>query len=330
VALAIAYRKLLSGTTPMRLDGTLFRTLWTHGFKVQVNGWAQLANYQFDKFAIAAITGVPWVAPYEVANRSVIALGSIPSSAMDTFLPFASSAPEVTATWGRYQEMNRVAAYFVVAFMAAPLCVAPVILYAWTGATGYGARLIFVPLLLGAACTALAYPAATIAQAMGRAGIRARAAIASVAVNLPLSVAFVTWWGPEGGAVASAIAMTIGAAVVLWLVHGANGWSLATTLRGFGRSWPALALCAVLSVAISVGFTAWLFGLEEHVRFARESRVTALGAGILLYAACAAACLELQFRRTGLSPMERAALTSIIPFSWFARYCDRRMAALNR
>jgi O-antigen/teichoic acid export membrane protein len=309
------------------IDRRLIRALLAHGLRVQATGWSQFANFQFDKFVIAAVSGLAWVAPYEIANRSVVALRSVPTTGMDTFLPSASLAPTVTASWPRYAEMNRLAAWAVLAFMLAPLAVAPLFLSAWTGEIGYHARWLFIALLIGAAANVLAYPSATIAQATDKAHIQARAALASVAVNVPLSIVLVLAWGPVGGAVASAVAMSVAAGLLITQVNRAHGWALSQTLAGHAQFWPGLAVCAGFALAVFALSAGWLSAHEAQHQFSRGARFAAAAGALLAYAACVLCMLEVQLRRTGLSAEERRFATSIVRFRWFAAYCDRHSRA---
>jgi O-antigen/teichoic acid export membrane protein len=325
--LAFALTRFPAQRNRQGLDRRLVRALLAHGVRVQATGWAQFANFQFDKFVIAAVSGLAWVAPYEIANRSVVALRSVPTTGMDTFLPAASLAPKVTASWPRYAEMNRLAAWSVLAFMMAPLAVAPLFLAAWTGEIGYQARWLFIVLVAGAAANVLAYPSATIAQATDNAHIQARAALASVAVNLPLSVVLVLAWGPVGGALASAISMGIAGMFLVAQVNRAHGWVLSQTLEGYTQFWPGLAVCGIFALGLAAGMAAWLGMHAPQQHFSRDARLAAAAGAVLAYAACVLCMLEVQLRRTGLSAEERRFATSIVRGKWFAAYCDRHSRA---
>jgi len=62
-------------------------TLAAYGVKVQIQDWAQVVNFQFDKFVMLGAVGLWGVALYEVANRSALAIRSVPAAGMETFLP---------------------------------------------------------------------------------------------------------------------------------------------------------------------------------------------------------------------------------------------------
>jgi len=314
-----------------RIEAARLRALFVHGFKVQVDGWTQVINYQFDKFVIAAVVGIYWVSPYEVANRSVVALRSVPASGVDTFLPAAA------ATRGsfedkrlHYLEMTRLAAFAAVAFMLAPLVASPIFLYSWTGEMGYISRWAFVALLLGATANVLTLPARTIVQAEGHAGIQATASVASALANVPLSLALVYQFGLVGGAIGTSIAMILGAAVLLVGLHRRLAWPMAPTLRLIGQFWPSLAIAAVLGILAYLPFDAWLAEFPRTIRYAKEMRIIpALIAGVL-YALALAVMMLVQVHRTGLTAGECAYLTSRVRFKWFVSYCNRCAGAAPR
>ncbi|MES2937372.1 MAG: polysaccharide biosynthesis C-terminal domain-containing protein [Pseudomonadota bacterium] len=264
-----------------------------YGLANQAEGWAQFVNFQFDKFLIAAWVGLWGVAPYEVANRAVAALRSIPASGADTFLPNAMvRADGARAAWDWYLASTRLAAYGVVVFLLAPLAVAPVFLYAWTGEMGHLGSDVFVALCIGTVASVLALPAATLAQAQGRPALQARAAGLAVALNLPLSLLLVLRFGALGAAIGSACAMALSAALLVWTVHRHFGQPLAPTLAVLARFWPVVLVCALWGVAGAWIFDAWFETLPPQAPYARALRVApglcAVGAYVLCIACVAA------------------------------------------
>jgi O-antigen/teichoic acid export membrane protein len=285
------------------------RELLHYGLANQAEGWAQFVNFQFDKFLIAAWVGLWGVAPYEVANRAVAALRSIPASGADTFLPNAMvRADGAREAWDWYLASTRLAAYGVVMFLLAPLAVAPVFLYAWTGEMGHLGRGVFLALCIGAVANVLALPAGTLAQAQGRPALLARAAGVSVAINLPLSLLLVLRFGAQGAAFGTACAMTVSAAVLVWAVHRHLGHPLAPTAALLARLWPAALVCALWGVAGMLVFDAWFATLPPDTRYARAVRLLPGMCAVAAYALCLASVLAVEFARGAFSPGERAWL----------------------
>jgi O-antigen/teichoic acid export membrane protein len=192
------------------------RELLKHALPLQVYDWAQVVSYQFDKFVIAAISGLPSVALYEIGNRSVLALRSIPASGIDSFLATASiGQTDRDALWKEYVRITKLAFVAVVVFILAPLAVAPFLLYAWTGDVGFEARWVFANLAVGAAFSIVALPAAAMVQAAGRSDLQARAALASLLINVPVSYILVNQFGPAGAAAGTATAMSLSATLLV-------------------------------------------------------------------------------------------------------------------
>ena len=309
-----------------RFELSMVRELFSHGIKTQTSAWAQVINFQFDKFIIASLVGLWAVAPYEVANRGVQALRSIPSSGVDSFLPAAaiSHAEGMEATWQSYQKMLRLAAYAVIVFMIAPLTVAPLFLYAWTGEMGYLGRWAFVALMLGAASNVLAVPAIAMVQVAGRAGIQARAAFVSILINVPLSLVLVLKWGLLGGALASALAMVTNSILMIVDMHSYFRKPVLQTLKLLSNFWPLLLVCFGCAVAAYVPFEWWFATQDPTNRFSRGLRLyPALSAG-LMYGFCIALLLAVQLLGRSFDKDELDMLRSVLRVKWLTALLERR------
>jgi O-antigen/teichoic acid export membrane protein len=291
------------------LDAGRLRELGYYGLTSQMEGWAQFVNFQFGKFIVAGLVGLWAVAAYEVANRAVAALRSIPASAAETFLPTAMSrqaSPDDAWQW--YQASTRLAAYGVCVFMLAPLAIAPVFLYAWTGEMGYLGRWAFIALSFGAAASVLALPAAILAQAQGWPGLQARAAAVAILLNIPLSLAMVMSWGLVGAALGTAVAMIAGSAQLVRAVHRRAGRSLRSTARTVSGFWMLALVCLFWAGLTYMAFGSWFAALDAGVRFSRVTRIyPGLIAGAI-YGLCLVSLLVVAFYRGVMTPQERLVL----------------------
>ena len=325
VIFAIASRLFIRVSTLVLPSFRRMRELCSHGLKLQVYDLAQVVSYQFDKFLIAGFVGLWAVAPYEVGNRSVLALRSIPASGVDSFLATASiGQTDRSDLWQRYQNVTELAAIAVLIFMIAPLAVAPAFLYAWTGEMGHTGRWVFLSLILGAAFSVLALPAAAMAQAAGRADLQARSAVATLFINIPLSYFLLLKWQLVGVAAGSAIAMTAGAMLLLADTHKAYGQPLFGTLKRLGNLWPLLSVCFGFALLVWLPFDSWLASLDPGTRFSRELRlIPGLLAGVA-YVGCLLSMLLLQIHRGALTAEQQRILDRLIPFTWFRAYCAAR------
>jgi O-antigen/teichoic acid export membrane protein len=322
ISFIVARRLYVRAPIAITLKFAELREFLGHGVKIQISDWAQIINFQFDKFLIASFLGLGVVAPYEVANRSVLALRSIPSSGLDSFLSTAAIGRISGAdVWQRYQTVTRLAAIAVIVFMIAPLAVAPIFLYAWTGEMGYTSRWVFLGLLLGTAGNVLALPAAAMAQAAGRADLQARAAIASIVINIPLSIVLVLEWGMAGAAAGTAVAMLGGAGLLLMHVHRAYDQPLSETLKNLSRFWPLLVVCLAFAAIVYLPFEHWLASLDVASRYSWKTRISlALLAGAT-YTACLGSMAIVQFHRGALERNHYDFLSRWIRFKWFVAYC---------
>ena len=291
-------------------EPALVGRLLSYGVRVQLSEWAQIINFQFDKFVIVRVLGLWPAALYEVSNRSVLALRSIPASGMETFLPVAtqrtaSSEDKAAAV----RVMARLAVYAGLVFFAAPLAVGPVFLYAWVGEMGYVSRRVFAVLVVGAAANLLALPVATAAQAAGRPEVQARAAIASILLNIPLSLTLVRVWGLEGAALGSSLAMVLGMGVLFWQARRMLGHQVVSAMTStLVRHWPLGVVCLAWGIAVHVVFARWLATTSVAFRYDLRPRAEAGLAALALYAGCLLVLLALKLRVLGLEDDERHLL----------------------
>lgn len=235
------------------------RELLKHALPLQVYDWAQVVSCQFDKFVIAAVAGLPSVALYEIGNRSVLALRSIPASGIDSFLATAAiGQADKDVLWEEYVRTLRLAGLAVFVFIIAPLTVAPIMLYAWTGDVGYEARWVFAWLAIGATVSVMSLPAAAMIQAAGQPNLQARAAVASLLVNIVLSLSLGLQFGPVGAAAGSAFSMSLNALLIL---NKANALYESRPISARMEHVSFLSLGAV-SIAFGaffwIGFQQWL------------------------------------------------------------------------
>jgi O-antigen/teichoic acid export membrane protein len=306
------------------IDLKRLRELGYYGLVSQMEGWAQFVNFQFDKLIIAGLVGLWGVAPYEVANRAIVALRSVPASGAETVLPSAmANQADREQLWKLYLASTRMAAYGVVLFMLAPLVVAPVFLYAWTGEMGYLGRWIFVALSLGAMASVLALPAATLAQAEGRPGLQGVAALAAIAINIPLSLLLVVRWGSAGAALGTAVAMTASACLLIHAVHRHFGRPVKATVQLLGAFWPPVVVCLCWMVVSYGVFGAWFETLAPATRYSRFTRVAPGFVAMLVYAMALTNVIAVEFWRGAILPRERALLADAIRGRWLARKMPR-------
>lgn len=289
------------------------KELGYYGLTSQMEGWAQFVNFQFDKFIIAGLVGLWAVAPYEVANRSVTALRSVPASGLESLLPSAVTRHEDRdEAWRWYLSSTRIAVYGVCAFMFAPLAVAPLFLYAWTGEMGYLGRWVFVALIVGAMANVLAMPAATLAQAAGKPGLQGRAAVLGVLINIPLSLTLVFKWGSAGAALGTSAAMLVSAAYLLFVVHRHLDRALGPTLKLLAKFWPVLLVGLAWFAVTYLFFSGWFASLDPALRYSRATRAYPGLVALGVYLLCVGSMLAVLVLGGALSARERAWLRGLL------------------
>jgi len=298
------------------------RKLWelcVYGLTGQMEKCAQFVNFQFDKFIIAGFVGLWMVTPYEVANRGVAALRSIPASGAETFLPTAMTRRSSDSDiWDWYMASTRLATYGVAVFMLAPLAIAPLFLYAWAGEMGYLGRWAFVALTTGAMASILALPAATLVQAAGKPGFQARAAALAILINVPLSLLLVTQWGLMGAAIGTGIAMILSALQLLHAVHKHFARPLGATFLMLAKFWPVLLVCAAWGGFTLVGFDYWFAAVDPSIRYYRATRFYPGLAALGIYAMCLVSMFLVEWLRGTFTPEERELVRRIPGLKWLA------------
>jgi len=287
--------------------------LVAYGAKIQLGEWAQTINFQADKFIIVRMLGLWPAALYEVANRSILALRSIPASGMDTFLPIAAkeagAGEDLSAAARR---MSVAALYGVLVLFAAPLAVAPMFLYAWVGEMGYISRHVFTCLAIGTAANLLTRPVTALAQAAGHPQIPARAATVSILLNVPLSLALVRTWGVEGAALGSSVAMIIGALVLLHEARMRLDTEAATAVGdALARQWPLAVVCLAWGTGVHLTFRHWFLATPISVRYGVGLRIRAGVIALVLYAACLVVLAIVKMRVVGLDERELEVVTAV-------------------
>jgi O-antigen/teichoic acid export membrane protein len=299
---------LASRTIPMKgpqgVDSALMRPLFGYALHVQFSDLAHTVNLQFGKFVVAAFVGLPAVALYEVANRAVVALRSVPGSAMEAMLPRAARDFATSSDLGAtYRHMNAVVALGVVFFCFIPMSIAPLTMYAWVGEMGYVSRWIFVTLAAGMAANLLALPAVVLCQAAGRPQLQAMAAASSIVINVALTFELVRSYRLMGAALGAALALTLSAATLLTAIHRAFGLSLRKTLTDVAlRLCIPAAVCLLCGLLVERSFASFIRPLAIPARYALTVRAEVAVLAACAYVGCAVLVVAGESVRIGRFP----------------------------
>ena len=232
---------------PTTVSKKLQRSLLSHGFYLQFSDFAHFIHFQFDKMVIAGFTGLSEVAHYEIASRAGMGLRSLCSSGLNTFLPRATNdTAKRVDIWPLYQEMTKGAMWLIILFLLAPLTISSIFLFAWVGLIGYHGRYVFMFLVAGIAVNILAVPVSIFVQAMGRVSLEAVVSVASILINVMLSLILIRFWGKEGAAAGTGLAMILAGMIYIYFFHKMHRRSMTDTIRHLLHySWPLLFICLI-------------------------------------------------------------------------------------
>ena len=204
-----------------------------------------------DRFVIAGLLAVSWVAYYSAPYELVTRLWLIPAALTGVLFPaMAAASPERLAALYRTGTKAVLITVFPLALVATVF--AQDWLHAWLGAE-FAARGMRVAQLLcfGAAMNCLAYLPFTLLQARGRADLPAKAHLVELPLYLALLWALVARWGIEGAALAWALRCVADAAVLFVLARG----SVRAGFTGAQMATVVVALLALGAALIPFGIT---------------------------------------------------------------------------
>lgn len=283
--------------------------LFRHGGWLQLSQVCEIVNYQFDKLIIPGRVSMAAVSSYEVASRALLGLRGFPLSATTVLLPEVSSRHAGGREFAHLLVgMSRAASLSMLAFLLAPLALAPILFVAWAGETGRHAVPIFAILLPGTAVNILTAPVSTMLQSMGRTGAQAVAATVQLVANVVLSLLLIGPFGVPGAAAGTSLAMTAtGLLYIVWF----NRLIGASPLDTFGAMLSAG--LPLLPVLVLIG------GLAQiAVRVLPDSRWLLLAVGMLLGLAFVAGAIGSLRLASSLTAFERRTLARLpVAGRWF-------------
>jgi O-antigen/teichoic acid export membrane protein len=182
--------------------GGLAREMLGYGAWLTVSNVVGPLIVYIDRFVIAGMLAVSWVAYYSAPYELVTRLWLIPGALTGVLFPaMAAASPERVAALYRTGTKAVLIAVFPLALLATVF--AAEWLHAWLGAefATRGTRVAQL-LCVGAAVNCLAYLPFTLLQARGRADLPAKAHLVELPVYLVILWLLVSRWGIEGAALA--------------------------------------------------------------------------------------------------------------------------------
>jgi O-antigen/teichoic acid export membrane protein len=239
------------GPREWHLLGTLFRfSGW-----LAVSAIANSVLVSFDRFALAALSGIAavgfYTAPYEGAMRLLLIPHSIFAAlfpALTTTETLGSRARTNQLMESALRQMTLLLGFAVVTVVV----LAPELLRLWIGETfaaeaGLALRILVVGVLLNA----LAHPPLVFLYAAGRPDIPAKFHLLELVFHVPLTLLLIRGFGIAGAALAWTIRVTVDSAALMVASRRLGGWRLDVMARALWmRGLATLALFAgVLAVA---------------------------------------------------------------------------------
>jgi len=216
-------------------QGAAAREMLGYGAWLTVSNVVGPLMVYIDRFIIAGLLAVSWVAYYSAPYEVVTRLWLIPAALTGVLFPaMAAASPERLAALYRTGTKAVLITVFPLALLATLF--AADWLRAWLGPefAARGARVAQL-LCLGAAVNCLAYLPFTLLQARGRADLPAKAHLVELPLYLGVLWTLVLRWGIEGAALAWALRCVADAIVLFLLARGSirsgfTGAQLATAI----------------------------------------------------------------------------------------------------
>lgn len=278
---------------PWRSSWSMFRRLFSFGWKTQVSRLANLVTFETDVLIITLVLrDLELAGLYRIGVELANKMRQVPVVLMSALVPAAAQL-NATRDDDRLRRMYLRATKYVAA-VTVPLAAftaggAGLLMTAWQGpALSLGMSVLVLRIIaVGYVANILPGPGVAVALGMGRPGVQMAAGLISMIANIALTVAFVFAFGFWGVPVATALSMAISWA---WFARAMRG------LVGVGpRELFAQALRAPLMAGLAPSiFIAACDALAAGV----DSRITALAVLAIAFVVFAGLYLTL-LRRSG-------------------------------
>lgn len=236
---------------PRAATAALWRRLTGYSTALQVVNLGVLVQFQLEKVLFPRFLGLGAVANFELGFRVAFGAWAVPTVLL---APLLAAHAHLEATGDRagierlYLRSSRTLLAVAMPLAAALVALAPALCTAWLGpghgdagrAAGAIAALLWVNVLTSAGCM--------VARGTGRAWIEARYQLLSMAIHLPLALAWIPRHGFGGGLAALMVSGTVGTLYFLWAFHRALGLAWAGYARRIVAP-PALGSVAAAALA---------------------------------------------------------------------------------
>ncbi|NOZ68895.1 MAG: polysaccharide biosynthesis protein [Deferribacteres bacterium] len=252
VNICIAFRILPElKFNPMLSSPDMFRRLAGFGVRMQIARIASMVSVNMDKLLIGYFLSIGLVAFYQLGSSIVEKTKSVALLFLSALVPAFS---EIDASGGRekliegYLRGTKYLALISVPLFVFVIISAPQIMKVWMG-DGYE-KSAWIIRIIGAGwlCAVLAGVRGAVVQAIARPGMEMRAGLVAVALNLPLSIIFITHFGFMGVAFGTLIALFFSAVYGFVTLHR----EIRLPLRRFRETSVITAAAVCITAALPV------------------------------------------------------------------------------
>jgi O-antigen/teichoic acid export membrane protein len=257
MAIAAAVHTRIARLRPARPSWATLRELASFGLKGQSLLIAELLIIQLTKVLLGVVSGAAAAGAYELGSRLALGfrtLGGLFTGALTA--PFTRSFSEQGLAGAR-EHAERLTTRVVALSIVPPLlglALAPAFLDLWLGRHEALTLAAMTALCLAFTADSLTGVQGVVADAVGRPGLRARAAIVTAVLSLCLSVPLLLLVGPLGLLAGVVVAILLGSAYSIALIQPAVG---STQTRYYRLIGGPLILGTAATVLASLS-TAWL------------------------------------------------------------------------
>ena len=257
LAIGVAVHTRITRLRPTRPSWATLRELAAFGLKGQSLLVAELVIIQLSKILLGVVSGAAAAGAYELGSRLALgfrALGGLFVGALTA--PFTRSFSE-RGLPGAREDAERLTTK-VVALSIVPtllgLALAPAFLSLWLGSYEPLTLAVMMALCLAFTTDSLIGVQGVVADAIGRPGLRARAAMVTAVLSMALGVPLLLLVGPMGLLAGIVVAIALGAACSIALVQPAVG----CTQRSYYRMVSGPLALGLVATALGLLSTAWL------------------------------------------------------------------------
>jgi O-antigen/teichoic acid export membrane protein len=257
LAIAIAVHTRIARLHPIRPSWATLKELAAFGLKGQSLLVAELVVIQSSKVLLGVVSGASAAGAYELGSRLALGfrtLGGLFTGALTA--PFTRSFSE-RGLMGAREHAERLTTKVAAMSIVPPLlgmALAPAFLGLWLGDYQALTLAAVVALCLAFTTDSLTGVQGVVADAIGRPGLRAKAAAVTAGSSMVLSVPLLLVVGPVGLLAGVVVAFVLGSAYCIALVLPALG----STQRSYYRSVAGPLVLGSIAAVLGFLSTAWL------------------------------------------------------------------------